>query len=872
MTTTNINQDFIQFKNDILKDIREFKIKINNDLRLKNASYDSFLLEFQNRIEKLEKENKNSNTSIIEIKSKLNYLNEFMSFKQKIENMVFNHDIKIKMNTDEMDRIKIKYDKIIDQNLIIPGILGGNGRFKTLKDYINNNNSEIGKIKYSLEEEKKLSVEFKKKFDNLPKTMINMIDSAVRRSNEYTEIKQKDIEKNTDIKINDYNDKLMEIKVEYLENKKNFEDKIKKIKNEINHYSSIKDEILDILNEKINKLNENGKVNDYNLENIKKEVEELKKSKNKFDNQVLNNTQLINEIKYKLKTINNIRHNNNNNYGYNNNNFMNNNNNNLINNNYINSNNNYNNYNNNFEIKNTITDNNNEFIPQLSAIKENNELNVNINNNQNNSISRNLYTVRKLSYRSFKRTIQDFCFSENKNNKFKKDNELDGIISPNAKKLKNNTKTIQARNSSKLNNNIINLIQKEGFENKLSIKYFDEDSSSIDEKESVHCKEPDKKEKILNSKSNKEINKNVIISSNNNNNPILIDEDKNNKINKINNTEENTNDVNKTNDKKESDSAIFKSKIKDNEKKRIIKIKNSNKYINDIISNEVKAKSYYNSNNSNDTKNIVSFENPKANITINEYNKSNKKKVNFNINTNNNKSSIKNDNIKDDIKDDIKENFNDNTNTNIIYSKNENITNNNFNADNYSNETDKDSIVPNIRSNHIKNLNIENRNLKTNIPILNIKNNNIKNKNITDNLKSNNNINIINNDNKKINIFNKIENYYQNYPVNRKINLNLGIIDSFLNFSPNKKKKNLKTFNNYTSRNNDSQSFETDIKVNNIDLFENTRKSITDKNNNKNYSFNGKKLKIKKKKMKKRLVLWIIYIKNILIKSIKMIH
>ena len=72
----------------------------------------------------------------------------------------------------------------------------GNGRFKNLKEYINNNHSEIGKIKYDLEEEKKLSVDFKKKFDTLPKTMINMIDSAVRRSNEYTELKQKDIEKN----------------------------------------------------------------------------------------------------------------------------------------------------------------------------------------------------------------------------------------------------------------------------------------------------------------------------------------------------------------------------------------------------------------------------------------------------------------------------------------------------------------------------------------------------------------------------------------------------------------------------------------------------------------------------------------------------
>ena len=35
------------------------------------------------------------------------------------------------------------------------------------------------------------------------------------------------------------------------------------------------------------------------------------------------------------------------------------------------------------------------------------------------------------------------------------------------------------------------------------------------------------------------------------------------------------------------------------------------------------------------------------------------------------------------------------------------------------------------------------------------------------------------------------------------------------------------------------------MKVNNIDLFANTQRSITEKNNSKNYSFNGKKLKTK---------------------------
>ena len=162
MTTSNATQNYLEFKNDILKDIREFEKRICDDMRVKNNKIDSNMFDFQNKIDKLEKESKNSSLNIIEIKTQLNRFNEYFNFKQKIENMVFNHDIRLKISVEEIDRIKTKYDKLIDQNLIIPGILGGSSKFKNLKDYIHNNNNEIARIKYALEEEKKLSLEFKK--------------------------------------------------------------------------------------------------------------------------------------------------------------------------------------------------------------------------------------------------------------------------------------------------------------------------------------------------------------------------------------------------------------------------------------------------------------------------------------------------------------------------------------------------------------------------------------------------------------------------------------------------------------------------------------------------------------------------------------
>ena len=59
-----------------------------------------------------------------------------------------------------------------------------------------------------------------------------MVISALRRSNDFTEQKQKDIEKNIDPKLNDYNQIILETKVDLMESKKNLDERINSLKEE----------------------------------------------------------------------------------------------------------------------------------------------------------------------------------------------------------------------------------------------------------------------------------------------------------------------------------------------------------------------------------------------------------------------------------------------------------------------------------------------------------------------------------------------------------------------------------------------------------------------------------------------------------------
>jgi hypothetical protein len=201
--------------------------------------------------------------------------------------------MKIKIFFDEINRIKTKYDRIIEDNLIMPGIIGLNSKFKNLGDYINYINKEIPKIKSQTEEQNKIISEIKKSFDLMPKTLVNMVDSSTKQCNGYTEQIQKDIKNNIEIKLKEFNEKVMEIKVEYLDNKKKFEEKTNILDDEIKQYMNIRNEIISSVDEKIKKLKDREKEKDQRIKKLIKELDEFKNKKKKQDEQILNNTQSI---------------------------------------------------------------------------------------------------------------------------------------------------------------------------------------------------------------------------------------------------------------------------------------------------------------------------------------------------------------------------------------------------------------------------------------------------------------------------------------------------------------------------------------------------------------------------------------------------
>lgn len=301
----SINPDYIQFKNDILKDIREFDKRLTEQMKMKHSSYDSILSDVKERLEKTEKDSKASTLNIVEIKSKLEQLNELLSYKQNIDNNIYSQEMRIKIALEEVYRLKSKHDKLINDNLNVPGIIGGSYKFKNLKDYINFNTMEISRVKTWQEDQKRLMAEFKKKLDSVPVTMVNMVDTAVKQSNEYNEQIHKEDLKKLEDKLEELNLRLLEIRHEYSSTITNYEERQNHLNEQINNFANIKTDILSTVDEKIKKAKEKEKDKDK-IKKIIKDLDELKKRKYKRDEQIENNTKSIIEIRDKLRRMNYI--------------------------------------------------------------------------------------------------------------------------------------------------------------------------------------------------------------------------------------------------------------------------------------------------------------------------------------------------------------------------------------------------------------------------------------------------------------------------------------------------------------------------------------------------------------------------------------
>ena len=296
-------------KEELYSSMKQFEQKVFDSINIKSAQLTDNYDKFNEKLESILSNNRNIIESIVSEKLNAEKLGMLESFKNKADGMLIAHEIRINNNNKDINYMKEKYDRAIEDNLIVPGLIGPKCQFQNVKEYINSNNSDIARLKYEKDQIKLETKDYKSRVDNLFKQTISLVDNSVDRSKEFTNTRITEIKKYIDKKLDEYNvradglkitisltkDEIVaqvnDLKLE-TEKIKNFLEKTKILEQSIN---KINDDIMKV-NYEINKLYDKNISFDKKLFDFKNEVSKIKvmsEIKNKTRN--LQNTMRIRE-------------------------------------------------------------------------------------------------------------------------------------------------------------------------------------------------------------------------------------------------------------------------------------------------------------------------------------------------------------------------------------------------------------------------------------------------------------------------------------------------------------------------------------------------------------------------------------------------
>jgi len=230
----------------------------------------------------------------------LDKIKEFDNFRNKIDNIIITHEIRINNNREDIKNMEFKYDKEISENLKVPGFVGPSCKFKNISNYLSFNIDEVSKLKNENESFKKEIKDIKKKLDEIIRTVLNLVDNTNIKMVQYVDTKSKIINQMMDERFKEMSDKIVDFK-SLLLTQKNAEDLQAHLIKEMQNNNYTKEEV-------DNKLNDIVKNFGANFEDFKINCEKdynilIKKSTEKFDKDNNEINKSIKEIKQKIKQL-----------------------------------------------------------------------------------------------------------------------------------------------------------------------------------------------------------------------------------------------------------------------------------------------------------------------------------------------------------------------------------------------------------------------------------------------------------------------------------------------------------------------------------------------------------------------------------------
>ena len=315
MTENNNNENFT--KDEFFQKLKEFEEKWMKMLDIKESQIQKKISDLKENSDDILKKSKTIVDNYSSYRINESKLNDFASFQNKVNDMLITHEIRINNNIKDISAFSAKYDKIISENIFLPGFIGPSCQHKTLSEYINYNIDEVSRLKSEKEILKRDQKEYKTKIEGFIKQMVLLNETSMAQNREYTNSKQKDYELLIDGKLQPLSDKIFRFYELSSQFQSNVEKDIKLFRKDLEKILKNKEELLNIIKQKEDNLKKNFDelykkvvlniqdigINKNKISGMKNEIDEINKSYDKLNTN-------INEINKEINLLNNYNNNN----------------------------------------------------------------------------------------------------------------------------------------------------------------------------------------------------------------------------------------------------------------------------------------------------------------------------------------------------------------------------------------------------------------------------------------------------------------------------------------------------------------------------------------------------------------------------------
>ena len=293
-------EDLILLKDEMFKKMRDLEKKIDIESNGQKEELNSFYQKIDQKIEHLLTNNREIIESVVSEKINYEKIHALENFKNKADGILISHEIRINNNNKDINNMKTKYDKVIVDNLSVPGLVGNSCQYKNIGEYIVSTISEFSRFKYEKDTLKVETKELKAKIDSNFKKMLNLVDNSIERCKDYANDKIVEYKKHFDVKFDDFTETAMDIRLENSKTRTDIEEKVNNLKAETEKLLS--------MNEKLNEIDKNIKnMNsltdrfNYDINTLFEKNKSLNKLISNLKNEIVKTHKIIKDMKTRSK-------------------------------------------------------------------------------------------------------------------------------------------------------------------------------------------------------------------------------------------------------------------------------------------------------------------------------------------------------------------------------------------------------------------------------------------------------------------------------------------------------------------------------------------------------------------------------------------